>query len=246
VAQKSLNSLVPLVLLFSGFPTIAHSGFSQERVPADVTKEQHHRLLLENGLVRVFAVVIPPHEESYVRHEHNFLTIALQDSEIVMWRAGAADVMHVPTKRGGTRFFWGGFARGLRNESTAEYRIITVEFIDSRVTTYGYRWETGRWDYGSNAIVPPVDPRARFVNQLDLQAAVASDVQLLSKDSLDPSTLGGGELLIAVTRLELTNGNDTGIRLAPGEVLWLDRRLSGLQNAGAIPARFAMVAFRDQ
>lgn len=234
-----------VILLLGAFISAAHSVPSQEQVPIDIAKEPHHQLLLGNRLVRVFAVAIPPHEESYVRHEHNFLAVAMQDSEIVMWRAGEADVMRVPTKQGDARFFWSGFARGMRNESTAEYKSITIEFLDPRVTTYGYQWQTGKWDYGSNAIVRPVDPLSRFVNQLDLQMAVVSDVQLLSKDSLDPPKTASAELLIAVTPLDLSNGNDAGIQLASGEVLWLDHRLSKLENLRAVPARFVVIAFRS-
>jgi hypothetical protein len=233
-----------VIVLLGAFISAAHSVPSQERVPVDIAKEPHHHVLLENRLVRAFAVAIPPREESYVRHESNFLAVAMQDGEVVMWREGAADVMRVPTKQGDARFFWGGFARGMRNESTAEYRSITIEFLDPRVTTYGYRWQTGRWDYGSNAIVRPVDPLARFVNQLDLEMAVVSDVQLLSKDSLDPPKTGSGEIVIALTPLELSNGNDAGIQLASGEVRWLDHRISKLENLGAVPARFVVIAFR--
>lgn len=153
--------MAPVIVLLGAFISGAHSVPGQERVPVDIAKEPHHHVLLENRLVRVFAVAIPPHEESYVRHERNFLAVAMQDGEIVMWRAGAADVMRVPTKQSDARFFWSGFVRGMRNESSAEYRNITIEFLDPRVTTYGYRWQTGRWDYGSNAIVRPVDPLAR-------------------------------------------------------------------------------------
>lgn len=75
--------------------------------------------------------------------------------------------------------------------------------------------------------------------------AVVSDVQLLPKDSLDPPKTGSGELLIAVTPLEMSNGNDAGIQLASGEVRWLDHRLSKLENLGAVPARFVVIAFRS-
>jgi hypothetical protein len=217
---------------------------AQERVPADIAKEPHHRLLLENELVRVFAVTIPPHQESYVRHEHNFLTVVLQDGEVVKWRAGESDVMHFPVRQGDVRCLMRGDVLGMRNESNAEYRDITVEFPDPGVTNYGYRWETGKWDYGSSAINGPMDPHARFVNQLNLEMAIVSDVQLSSKDSLDAPIQDSRELVIAVTPLELRNGNDAKIRLAPGEVVWLDRRVSSLVNTAAVPARFVLVAFK--
>jgi hypothetical protein len=242
--SMKLGLMTRVLLLLGAFISGAYSVPSQERIPVDIAKEPHYHILLENQLVRVFAVAIPPHEESYVRHERNFLAVTLKDGEIVMWRAGEADVMRVPTKQGDVRFFWGGFARGMRNESSAEYRSIMIELLDPHVTTYGYQWQTGRWDYGSNVMLRPVDPLARFVNQLDLETAVVSDVQLLPNDSLDPPKAGGGELVIAVTPLELNSGNDTATQLGSGEVLWLDHRLSKLVNGGAVPARFTVIAFR--
>jgi hypothetical protein len=215
---------------------------AQQKAPADITKEQHHRLLLENQLVRVFAVALAPHQETFVQYEHNFLRVALQDGDVVMWRAGESDVLHYPVKQGQATFFIGGDVLGLRNESNAEYKNITVEFLDPGVTNYGYRWQTGKWDYGSSAINAPLDPHSHFVNQLDLGMAVVSDVQLLSKESLGAPTQEWRELVIAVTPLELSNGNRAKVRLAAGEVLWLDRRLSRLVNLGAEPARFVLIA----
>jgi hypothetical protein len=236
---------IAIALLILGVSShMAHTVPAQERVPADIAAEPHHRLLLKNGLVRVFGVAIPPRQESYVQHEYNFLTVTLRDGEAVMWQAGESDVMHVPAKQGEAHFFLGGSARGTRNEFTTEYSNITVEFLDPRVTNYGYRWETGTWDYGSRAVGVPMDPHAHFVNQLDLAMAVVSDVQLLSKESLGAATQVRGELVIAVTPLELSRGNDAKINLAPGEVLWLDRRVYRLTNAAAVPARFVIVAFR--
>ena len=234
---------IRIALMVIGLAGVAYSA-AQERVPADIAKEPHHRLLLKNELVHVFAVTIPPHQESYVRHQHNFLTVALQDGELVMWRAGEADVMHFPAKQGDVRFFMRGDALGMRNETNAEYRNITVEFLDPRVTNYGYRWETAKWDYGSSAINGPMDPHARFVNQLKLESAVVSDVQLLSKDSLDAPTESRKELVMAVTPLELSNGNDAKVHLAPGEVLWLNGRTLSLVNTGGQPARFVVIALR--
>lgn len=229
--------IAPMVIALAG---AASTAAAQERFPADIAKEPHHRLLLENELVRVFAVTIPPLQETYVRHDHNFLTVALQDGEIVKWRGRESDVLHFPEKQGDARFVWRGVL-GMRNETAAEYRDITVEFLDPRVTNYGYRWETGKWDFGSSAIAGPMDPHARFVNQLDLQRALVSDVQLLSKDSLDAPTQGSRELVIAVTPLELSNGNDASVRLAAGQVLWLNGRTSSLVNVGTGPARFVVV-----
>jgi hypothetical protein len=47
-------------------------------------------------------------------------------------------------KLGELHFFFGGLAHGIRNDSNAEYRNVTVEFLDPQVTNYGYRYESGK------------------------------------------------------------------------------------------------------
>jgi hypothetical protein len=59
---------------------------AQSPAPVDMASEPHHRLL-KNDQVRVFSVTIPPREQSWVRHEHNFLTVTLDDE----WPASRND-----------------------------------------------------------------------------------------------------------------------------------------------------------
>lgn len=212
--------------------------------PPDMAAEPHYHLLLENTDVRVFALTIRPHEQTFVRHERNFLTIALQDGEIAMWRQGESPVQHFRSALGEVRFLTGDTARGMRNDSSSEYRNITVEFKDPRVTNYGYRPDTGKWDYSLTVLDFPVDPHGQFVNSLDLEAAVVDDVQLLSRNTLPPSNASMRELLIAVTAVDLDYAGNGSIHLAPGEVRWLDALGPKLTNAGSAPARFVLVKLR--
>jgi hypothetical protein len=201
-------------------------------------------LLLENHDMRVFAVTLPPHQESYVRHEHNFLTVTLQDSAIVMWRQGESPIQHFPAAGGEVRFFADGWVRGMRNDSNAEYRNVTVEFLDPRVTNYGYRPDSGQRDYGPSTLNPPVDPHGRFVDLLDLELAVAQDVQLLPKDTLPAPQPRRRELLVAGTSVNLAAGDTEKILLKPGEVRSLEGRTATLVNEGAAPARFTLVEIK--
>jgi hypothetical protein len=210
----------------------------------DMAEDPHYHLLLENADVRVFALTIPPQQQTYVRHERNFITVALQEEEIVMWRQSESPVQHFRSALGEVRFITGDAARGMRNDSTSEYRNITVEFKDPHVTNYGYRPDTGKWDYGPTVLDFPVDPHGQFVNSLDLDAAVVKDVQLLPRDTLPPSNPNMRELLIAVTAVDLEPAGNGNIRLAPGEVRWLDTPAPKLTNTGTIPARFVLVKIR--
>ncbi len=131
--------------------------------------EPHHRLLLENDNVRVFAVTIPPREATELtRHEHNFLVVTFQDNEIASWAEGEAGVLTYRFRANDIHFYFGGRARAMRNDTSSEYRNVTVEFLNPKVTTYGYQSNTRRWQYGGNTLLPPVDPNAKFANRMPL------------------------------------------------------------------------------
>jgi hypothetical protein len=241
---RKVHGAVVFALLSLAFFVSNSASALQAVSPVDMGAEPHHRLLLKNAEVRVFAVTVPPHQETFVRHDRNFLTVTLQDSEIAMWRQAESPVQHFRTALGEIRFLPGNTARGMRNDSTSEYRNITVEFKNPQVTNYGYRPDTGNWDYGPSVLDPPADPHGHFINSLDLEAAVANDVQLLPNAALPPADAQTGELLIGVTPVELDSGSAGKIRLSSGEVRWLSTRGAGLKNVGAAPARFLVVKIR--
>jgi hypothetical protein len=226
-----------------GFHRNALSASQQKAVPADIGKDPHFRRLLENALVRVFFLTLPPGGESLVRHEHNFLTIAPEESEVIMWKEDESPIQHFHTRKGEIHFFLGKSALGIRNDSNADYRNVTVEFLDPQVTNYGYRYESGKYDFGPSVISPPVDPEGHFVNSLNLEKAEALDIQLLPQQML-PATKSP-QLLIAISALNLSAGEDQKISLRPRDVLWRDTGEPGVANSGLGRARFAIVEFKS-
>jgi len=68
------------------------SGWAQTPVPDEITAEPHYHLLLSNDQVRVFEVVLRATEHAFVRHQYNFLVVALRDSEMVMWNEGESEM----------------------------------------------------------------------------------------------------------------------------------------------------------
>lgn len=223
------------------FPVVqAHSW--QSAKPADITEDPHYRILMENAEVRVFALTLAPGTQSFVRHEHNYLTVQIEDHEAIMWKNDESPVQHFRAPSGEIHFFLGGAAHGIRNNSNTEFRNVTVEFMDPQVTVYGYRFESGKYDFGPNVLNPPVDPEGHFVNSLDLEKAVARDAQLLPGESLP--TTKRASLVIAVTPLQLSLGAGKKISLKPGEVQWREAGETVLTNTGPGRERFAMVEFR--
>ena len=215
--------------------------------PSDMTSDPHYQLLLQNNQVRVFEVTLRPTEKAYVRHAYNFLIVTLQDCEMVMWAQGQSDIQNFRFNQGDVRFAYAGPARGIRNDRTSIYRNITVEFLNSKVTTFGYQANTGSWDYGSSGINPPVDPHKKFKSDLDLSEAIACDVQLLQGDLLEPPDKSMAELLIATTDIDLKTQTDIHVRKSTGEIMWLgEGRKNSLMNGNPDPARVVVVQLKPK
>lgn len=238
-----------LILMGTLFLAAAAIAWTQARAPLDADAEPHHRLVLANDQVRVFAVGLPAGQDMYVRHQHNFLTVTLRDGRLVMWTEGAAPGLVFAVNAGDTRFFLGGPALGMRNDGRTKYKNITVDFLDPQVTTYGYQYNRGpeqsNWDYGSSgALAPPVDARSGFVHALSLQRAVVRDVRLLPGEQLAPPDQPANELFIAVSDLDLAPSAGEDLKERSGEVSWLERRTSALVNQGNAPARFVVLELK--
>jgi len=222
---------------------VCRLGWAQ--AATDIDSDPHYSLLLANDHVRVYQVSLRTGERSFVRHEHNFLVVTLQDCEVAMWPEGNSDIMMQRFVQGNVGFYFGGRAIGLRNEQTATYQNVTVEFLEPKVTTYGYQWSTGKWEYGATGTAVPVDPHLPFANRLPLGPANAIDVQLLPAGSLPSPDHRSAELLIPVTDIDLRAGEDS-IRRSAGEALWIPAgRKAKLVNAAEVAARFAVVQFAE-
>ncbi|MGH9546438.1 MAG: hypothetical protein ACRD23_14620 [Terriglobales bacterium] len=231
-----MNSRLPALLLFA--------SMAWAQGAPDMASAPHYRQLLANDQVRVFALTLKPLEQTMARHDHNFLVVVLLDCNVVMWPEGESYIIDFHFSPGDVRYYPGGRALGIRNDRTTEYRNVTVEFLDPKVTNYSYQGYSGTWDYGPAAINPPVDPHAKFTNSILLGTAGVSDVQLLARDALPPPEKPGPELLIPVTDVDLKAGEYARIRKSSGEVVWIPAgRKSTYLNATADPARFIVVQF---
>jgi hypothetical protein len=231
-------------LLFSIAPAIqqGHASGLQTKTAIVINADLHYRLLMENAQVRVFALSLPPGAQSFVRQEHNYLTVQIEEHEVIMWKDDEAPIQHFRAPTGELHFFFGGSAHGIRNDSNTEYRNVTVEFVDDQVTNYGYRYESGKYDYGPVALNAPVDPEGHFVNSLNLEKAEAKDVQLVPQQPLPAAK--GPQLLIAITALNLSAGADRKISLKPGEILWRNTGEPALPNTSPNRARLAVIEFK--
>lgn len=210
----------------------------------DISNESHHHVLLENGKVRVFAVDLGAYQSTpLTSHEHNYLVITLADSEIASWAEGQAGVITYQYKRNDVRFFFGGPARALRNDTPNSYHNLTVEFLNPKVTTLGYEPKDKKWEYGSNAMPPPADSQKAFTDTMNLGEARVYDVQLLPDDSYPEPEKDAEELLIPLTDLEFKR-DGLRLRKSEDEPWWIGGgRKSKLVNDAAVPARFLVLQF---
>lgn len=141
------------------------SSLAAAQTAVEMSSEPHSSLLLQNASVRVFRMSLNANDQAYVLHKHNFLLVALDDCDLALWREDQSSNQNFPFKPGDVRFYFEGSPIGAHNNRASLCRTIVVEFLDPKVTTYGYQWwANAKWDYGINGIPAPVDPRAKFAN----------------------------------------------------------------------------------
>lgn len=230
-----------LVLWALSVPLIS----AQEAKPVDMSEDAHYNLLLQNYKVRVFEFALRPLEQSYVRHDHNYLTVTLQDSEVVQWSQGQSPVANFRLNAGDVRFSFGGTAGGIRQDRTQDYHNVTVEFLNPKVTSYGYQAARGVWDYGGAVVPPPVDPRATYATRLPLGEAVVKVVQLLSGDVLPAPEAESDVLVVGITDIDLMTENNQRLRKSKGEIVWISAgHKTALKNRAGEAARFVAVELK--
>ncbi len=207
--------------------------------------ESHHHLLLENDKVRVFAVDLGAHQSTpLTRHDHNYLVITLADSEIASWADGQAGVITYRYDQNDIHFFFGGPARALRNDTPDAYHNLTIEFLNPKVTTFGYEPKAGKWEYGSSAMPPPKDPQKAFTDVMDLGEARVKDVQLLPDDAYTEPEKDIDELLIPLTDVEFKMSGERS-RKDRTEPLWIPAgRKSKLVNDATVPGRMVVIELK--
>jgi hypothetical protein len=168
----------------------------------------------------------------------------MADSEIASWAEGQSGVITYQYHQNDIRFFFGGPARALRNDTPNPYHNLTVEFLNPKVTTLGFEPKAGRWEYGSNAMLPPADPKKAFISTLDLGEAKIRDVQLLPDDEYSEPEKPVDELLVPLSDLELKQGAER-IRKSQGELLSIPAgRQKKLLNDATTPARMVFVELK--
>lgn len=230
-----------LWILLLGLCT-AGSVAAQSDSVVDITDESHYQLVVENDKVRIFAVELPAHQSTpLVRHDHNFLIITLADCEIASWAEGRAGVITYQYKQNDIRFFFGGPARALRNDTPNTYRNLTVEFLNPKVTTLGFDLADKRWEYGSSEMRPPADLQKAFADAMELGEAKVKDVQLMPDDEYPEPEKAVDELLLPLSDVEFKK-NGQRISKDAYAPIWIPSGRNGkFTNDATVPARMVVI-----
>lgn len=226
---------MPLLLSLLLVPYLAAG-----QAAVDVGAEPHYRLLLENSSVRAFAMTVHPDESADVRFRHSFITVTLQDGEIIIWDEGKSPIQHFQVHKGEASFrcvsgicltpeqLAKGVSGGYRNDRQKDYRNITVEFLDPNI---GWNAPQGTGLTGT--------PSATF-----LGGAILADVQLQPGESIPAPERRGAEIVIPLSDIDLKGSEDLRIRKSTGEVAWIPAdAASALTNRGTVQAWFVIVEF---
>ncbi len=201
----------------------------------EVEGEPHYHHLLENDQILVFLLTLPTDESAFVHFRHSFLTVTLQDGEVIIWDEGKSPIQHFQVHRGETSFVWltqdqqaKGVSGGFRNDRPGDYRNITIEFLDPAVG----------WSQMGNGTISP--PASMF-----LGGALVADVLLQPGDEFPAPEKPGAELIIPLSEVHLKGANTVRMRNSIGEVAWIPAETpSKLTNTGRERARFIAVQLR--
>jgi len=211
---------------------LAVAAFAQVPSPVALDADEYHHLITENEVARVWLEEIPPHQATALhRHQHDFLSIALSDSQVTLTPDDGAATA-VDSKAGVATFIRGGFAHVVRNDSDKLYRAISVEIMKPG-------GEPG-------TLVAPTAENSTV--KLEREGFHAVSVLLKPDAQLEARQSDNPMLLVPVTAVELSDKRDDRLRhlsLPPGMVEWLPAGTAHrLKNADSKPARFVLISFQ--
>jgi len=208
-----------------------------------IQDEPHHKLLLENPYVRVFAVTLPRLESTVpTRHDSNYIVIYLGESAVSRTVPGHAPIGSEHYD-GEIRLFYPNENVTEHNERGITYRNITVELVGQQGGKYEYNWQSQAYSYPPAIVPPPLISDTTSMQSVDMGGIVASRVQIMPNDSRATESKHNPALLIALTDLELSSGGQT-IAKRRGEAEWFTTGMPPtLKNTGSSPCRFAMLQF---
>ena len=224
-----------LLLLFASSLCVAQSTAA---VP--VTREPHHRLILENQYTRVFELTVAPQESTLMhRHDNDYVAVIVAPSEI----QNAVEGKPVTTGRAGlgeVRFVSAPVTHRLTNTGDKPYRNIIVEILSRKSPQANQSQAERGLDVGHGGMSDIV---------VDNGEVRVQEVQIAPGGMLHKHTHKFPFLVVAIGDLDLHNMPQgkpaTTVHQKAGEVKWIGAGSTHeMMNTGKQQAHFVEVEFR--
>jgi hypothetical protein len=241
-AERYTNKVVLAILIIAS--CIALRAVAEEPV-VSMDDEPHYSRVFNNTYCRAYMVSLNRLEETKpVAHDHDWVRMTLGGTVEQAW--------------GGTVFSQAGYEDPdgyfvsflypvtrlrLRNSHVEPYRAMVVEIL--RGDNSRNRCGDPALDPFVQKLGPGVDPHISYVTKLTKTSVEIMNVQLLSGDTKQLDSIGAGALVVAMTDLRLSPGQQANepaeLQLAKGGVHWLPGPAPAFKNVGNAPGRFVVL-----
>jgi quercetin dioxygenase-like cupin family protein len=214
----------------------------------ELAAERHHKLTLQNEKLRVFTVELPSGGYTqFVRHEKDFLLLALTDSQLQL----------VPERGAGQRLRMGpgelqlgtaGLVKRIVNQSSESVRFLVIEIIqgiEPKLAICGLRGPQCESDLGDLR-----GPNVSTSGLFETPTVKVSRTELDPKGVLSQHTHKYDHLVVALSELSLRSDvPDKGgseIQQKRGDVAWVPAGLTHtLTNTGESRAAFLALEIKQ-
>ncbi len=239
---------------------LAWTAFAQEpaEAPVPLTAEPSHHQVLANADVRVFRIEVAPGAATML-HEHtsDFLWFPLGDADIMDHpRDGAVAPNKVAD--GAIAFRARGVVHAISNNRDVPFRNVTIEFLRPQTGGHNQCGQVIR-DQPLDCPASAADARTKGQSMVPLLRTDQTQVSLLTLDTDARFTFKASKRPPVLVALEGTDAEALVELKIPGAVGKGKRPLHGgdamevpsgmaleLHNGGSVPARFAVLEFRDR
>jgi len=205
-----------------------------------VTQEPHHKLVLQNEYTRVFDVTVPAKQSTLLhRHEHDYLAVILQPSEVQNAVAGRP-VTQGHAGKGEVRFAVAPITHKLTDTGDTPFRNITIEVLKKKEQSAKEQQSERGLDVGHGGLSDTVVDNAEIRVQ---------EVQIAAGGMLHKHTHKYPFLVVALSDAELHNMPQgkpaTAVHQNFGEVKWIGAGSTHeMMNVGKQEAHFVEVEFK--
>ncbi len=233
-------------LFFAALMLFAVSAWPQQpQGPVEITSESHHHLVLDNMFVRVFAVAVDPKSSTLMhRHQHDYISVALGDSEIQNVREGTQPVT-VKFKDGDVRYAPAGLVHAVGDSGDQPFRNITIELQQPA---------TNQKACTESCAIP-------VTCEKNVPCASATKIMTADQWSVTQITIPAGGvypqhthlanfLVVPLTdsdvKVRIQDSPETAAHDEIGKVTWHNPVIHTMRNPGSKPVRVVILEFRGR